>query len=179
MFIGLLTGLVNGSNHTKCVPLSNQKCEIQPTLINLHPNEYSQELDYYSFTVKLDRCIRSCNTLNDLSNKVCVPKKIEDLNLNMLNMITGINESTILTKDTSCECKCRFDGKKCNSYQWWNNNKCRCECKKRHVCEKDLMKRKQSVKCKISTFYLIDSCYYLLLFDKISSKIKNIYYHFT
>ena len=41
IFIGLFTGLVNGSNHTKCIPLSNQKCMIQPTLINLHPNEYS------------------------------------------------------------------------------------------------------------------------------------------
>ena len=28
----------------KDVFLSNQKCEIQPTVINLHPNEYSQEL---------------------------------------------------------------------------------------------------------------------------------------
>ena len=26
-------------------------------------------------------------------------------------MITGINESKIITKDISCECKCRFDGK--------------------------------------------------------------------
>ena len=42
IFIGLLTGLVNGSNHTNCVLLSNQKCKIQPTLINLHPNEYSK-----------------------------------------------------------------------------------------------------------------------------------------
>ena len=39
IFIGLLTGLVNGSNHTKCVSLNNQKCMTQPTLINLHPNE--------------------------------------------------------------------------------------------------------------------------------------------
>ena len=42
LFIGLLTGLVDGS--WKCLSLSNQKCKIQPTLINLHPNEYSQEL---------------------------------------------------------------------------------------------------------------------------------------
>ena len=27
-FIGLLTGLVNGSNHTKYISLSNQKCMI-------------------------------------------------------------------------------------------------------------------------------------------------------
>ena len=38
IFIVLLTGLVNGYNHTKCVLLSNQKCMLQPTLINLHPN---------------------------------------------------------------------------------------------------------------------------------------------
>ena len=37
MFIGLLTNLVNLSDHTKCEPSSNQKFEIRPT--NLHPNE--------------------------------------------------------------------------------------------------------------------------------------------
>ena len=30
-------------------------------------------------------------------------------------MITAKSGSKILTKDISCECKCRFDGKKCNS----------------------------------------------------------------
>ena len=49
--IGLLTGLVNGFNHTKCISLSNQRCMIQPTLIYLHLNYYSQELYYYSFAV--------------------------------------------------------------------------------------------------------------------------------
>ena len=88
--IELLTGLVNGSNHIKCVLVSNQKCMYQPTLINLHPNEYSQEFHYYSFSVKLDRCVGSCITLNDLSNKLCVPNKTEDLNLSMFSMITGI-----------------------------------------------------------------------------------------
>ena len=46
-----------------------------------------------SFAVNLGRCIRICNTLNDLSNKVCVPKKTEDLNLGMFNMIIGIIEN--------------------------------------------------------------------------------------
>ena len=57
------------------------------------------------FPVKLDRCVRSCNTFNDLSNKVCVPNKTEDLNLIVFSMITGINESKTLTKHKSCECK--------------------------------------------------------------------------
>ena len=124
IFVGLLTSAVSASNQTKCVSLSNQKCMTQPTLINLHPNEYSQEFHYYPSAVKLDRCAGSCNTLNDLSNKVCIPNKTDDLNLSVFNMITGINESKTLTKHISCECKCRFDGRKCNSNQWWNNNKC-------------------------------------------------------
>ena len=45
-------------------------------------------------------------------------------------MITGINESKTLTKHISCKCKCKFNGRKSNSDQWCNNNKCRCECKK-------------------------------------------------
>ena len=72
MFIELLTGLVNGSNHTKCILLSSQKCMIQPSLNNLDPNKYSQE---FPFAVKLNRYVGSYNNLNNLSNKVCVPIK--------------------------------------------------------------------------------------------------------
>ena len=64
----------------------------QPTSINLHPNEYSREFPYYPFVVPLNRCVGSCNTLNDLSNKECVRNKTEDLNQSVFNMITGINE---------------------------------------------------------------------------------------
>ena len=39
LFIVLLTSLVNVSSYTKCVSLSNQKCQISPNLINLHPNK--------------------------------------------------------------------------------------------------------------------------------------------
>ena len=83
-----------------------------------------------------DRCVGSCNTLIDLSNKVCILNKTEDLNITVLNMITGINKSKTLTKHISCECKCKLGRKKSNSDQWWNSDKCRCECKKVHVSEK-------------------------------------------
>ena len=92
ILIGFLTDIVSASNHTKCISLSNQKCMAQPTLINLHPDEYSQEFHYYPFAVRLDRCVESSNTLNYLSNKVCVPNKTEDLNLSRFSMITRMNE---------------------------------------------------------------------------------------
>ena len=64
MFIRLFTELVHGSNHTSCISISNQNFRIQPTHINLHPNEYSQELHYYPFAVKLDRCAGSWRNKN-------------------------------------------------------------------------------------------------------------------
>ena len=98
MFIAIWISIVNESGHIKCVSLNNQKCMTQATLINLHPNEYSQEFQYYPFPIKIHRCVESSNTLNDLSTKVCVPSKIEYLNLSAINIITGINESKILAK---------------------------------------------------------------------------------
>ena len=63
----------------------------QPTVITLHHNEFSQEFHYYPFVVKLDRCVGTCNTLNNLSDKVCIQNITEDLNLSVFSMIAGIN----------------------------------------------------------------------------------------
>ena len=61
---------------------------IEPTLINLHPNECSQEFHYYLFAVKLDRCAKSCNTLSNLSNEIYVPNKTGYLNLSVFNALS-------------------------------------------------------------------------------------------
>ena len=153
----------------------------------MHPNEYNQEFYYYPFTVKLEKSIESCNTINDVSNKICIPNKTEDLNLNVFNMITGINESKTLTKHISCECKCKFDGRKCNSNQWWNNNKCQCECKK-HICEKDYIWNHAKCSCKnrkylasiidnsVITYEIIEEETKTILMKKIQSVKQKILY---
>ena len=53
-------------------------------------------------------------------------------------MNTGIKESKILTKHTSCECRCSFKRRKWNSNQRRNkDNWCQCKNKIKHrVCEK-------------------------------------------
>ena len=91
MSIGLLIRIVSVSNHRRCLSLSNQKCKTQPSVINLHLNEFSQKLRYYSFAINLGICVGILNTLNDLPYRVCVPNETEDLNLSIFNMITGIN----------------------------------------------------------------------------------------
>ena len=95
MSMGLLINIVNTSDHTKCMSLSNRMT--QPTLINLHPNEFRccQEFHYYWFIVKLDLFEVA---ILDLSNTVCVPNNMcSKKSLSMFNMIMGISESKILT----------------------------------------------------------------------------------
>ena len=38
-------------------------------------------------------------------------------------MITGINEWKAIAEHIQYKCKCKFDGRKCNSNQNFNNNK--------------------------------------------------------
>ena len=51
LFMGLLASVLSASSHIKYVPLSNQKSTTQPTIIDLHPNEYTQWLCYYPFAL--------------------------------------------------------------------------------------------------------------------------------
>ena len=66
-------------------------------------------------------------------------------------MITGINELKTLTKHISCKCKCRFDRKKRNSNQWWNNDKCRWESIK--TIPTNFNEKK--ITCKMQNFYIL------------------------
>ena len=54
--------------------------------------------------INLDTCGGKCNTLNNLSDRICVPNKTEGLNLKVLKMTTGTNESKSLEKDVPRGC---------------------------------------------------------------------------
>ena len=146
------------------MPSSNEKFTTQRTIINLCSNEYTRGLYYYPFPVKLYKCVGSCNTYNDLSNKVCVPKKTEDLEDFVtedfvFNIIKWINDSKALKKFISCKFQYKFDDRKRNPNQKWNDNKCRCECKKHHPYEKDYSINPATYNCKNSKYLasIIDS----------------------
>ena len=79
----------------------------------------------------------------------------------------------ILTKHISCECKCKFDGKKCNSNQKWNNDKCWCECKKHHICEKDYIGNRAACSCESGKYSVsIDDS--VIACDKIIEETKLV-----
>ena len=181
IFIELLASVVSTSSNTKSVFLNNQKCTTEPTNINLHPNEYTKGLCYYLLAVNLDRFVGSY-TLNDLSNKVCVPNKTEYLNLIEFNMITGKNESKALTKHISRECNCKFDGGKSNSNQMWNSDKCQYECKnpkKHRVCKKGYILNPATRSCgngKYSAIFINDS---VITCDEITEVTNTVKTNFN
>ena len=103
---------------------------VRPSLIDLNP----VELKYYPFMISLYKCTGSCNVL---SPKICVPKETKDISVKAFNMIRNKNEAKTMTKQISCDCKCKFNSTTCNSNQKWNNKTFQCECKNYHKCKKD------------------------------------------
>ena len=97
------------------------------TFFDLNLDECNQGLHYYPLIINLERCNGSYNTIDHPSSGICVPNKIEYVNLSVFNMITRKKELKTLTKHISCECKCKFDGRECNSNRKWNNDTCRYE----------------------------------------------------
>ena len=90
--------MFSGSLATSCIPLNNQPCITRSDLIDLSPGEQNQGFRHYPFMINLDSCNGSCNTLDEPSGRIRAPNKTEDVNSNVFDMITRINESKTLSK---------------------------------------------------------------------------------
>ena len=53
----------------ECMSVVNQKCMSRPKIININANEPI----FYPYTIKVNKCSRSCNIVNDPFAKLCVP----------------------------------------------------------------------------------------------------------
>ena len=91
-------------------------------------------------------------------------------------MITGKTESKILTKDISCNCKCKFDRKKCNSNQNWNN-KCQWVCK--NVYEKGHIWNPATCSCESGKYLanIMDGS--VIMFNEIIEEAETILTNFN
>ena len=77
-----------------------------------------------------------------------------------------------MTEHISCNCKCKFDGRKCKSNQMWNHNKCWRECNnsvKHLVCKKDYVWNPGTCACENNYAYMKS------FIDDSAVKLKKLY----
>ena len=48
-------------NYLECVSMNNQECKIRSKIINVNTNEPM----FYPYSIKINKCKGSCNTVND------------------------------------------------------------------------------------------------------------------
>ena len=119
---------------------------IRSEIINVNTNEPM----FYPYTITINRCKGSCNTINDPYAKFCVPDTIKNINVKVFNLMSRTNVTRHIQWHKTCKCKCRLDASVCNNKQRWNEDKCRCECKElidKEMCDKGFIWNPSNCKC--------------------------------
>ena len=83
---------------------------------------------FYPYSIKINKCKGSCDTINDPYAKICVPDNIKNTNVKVFNLCQELMKQDIEWHKT-CKCKFRLNVSVCDNKQRWNEDKCRCECK--------------------------------------------------
>ena len=112
-------------NSLECVSMNNQVCIIRTEIINLNINKPM----FCSYSIKINKCKGSCNTINDPYAKICFPEEIKNTNVRVFNLMSRTNGTRQIKRHKACKCRCRLDASICNKKQRWNDDRCRCECK--------------------------------------------------
>ena len=118
----------------------------RPEIINLNTNEPL----FYPYSIKINKCKGSCNTVNDPYGKIYAPDNINNTNVKVSNLMSRTNETRHIKLQKTCKCKCRLDARVCNNKQRWNKDKCRCECKElidKGICDKRFIWNPSNCEC--------------------------------
>ena len=128
----------------ECVSKVNQKCVSGPKIIDVNKNEPV----FYPYSIKVNKCSGSCNTIN---NPLCVPGITKNINVKVFNLIARINETRQTVWHETCKCIFRLTSAICNIQQIWNKDKCRCKSKEdltnKLVCDKGYIWNPSTCSC--------------------------------
>ena len=126
--ISILISLFNiiKTKSLECVSVANQKCMLRPKIHDV--NEGIGEALFYPYKVLANKCSGSCNTLDNPMSKICVPKIIKNVNMQVYNFLMRLNETRNVLWHESCKCVCKLSSSVCNNKQIWNDDTCRCDC---------------------------------------------------
>ena len=103
--------------------MNNQECKTRIKIININNNKPV----FYPFSIKVNKCSRSCNNINDPYAKLCTPDVVKNINAKVFNLMVWSNHTKHIKWHEHCKYKCRLDASVCNNKQRWNEVKCTCE----------------------------------------------------
>ena len=78
-------------NPLECVSMNNQERKIRSEIINVNTDEPM----FYPFSIKVNKCIGSCNNINYPYAKLCVPDVVENINVKVFNQMLRTNETKL------------------------------------------------------------------------------------
>ena len=84
----------------------------------------------FPYKIKVDRCIGSCNDVNNPCSRVCVPKIVKNISFKVFDLISQQNELREVSFHKSCKRDCLLNETVCNDKKKWNENNSKCECLK-------------------------------------------------
>ena len=102
-------------NTLECLSVINPECMPRPKILDV--NEGVGEPLFYPYNVFVNKCSRSCNTLDDPMAKLCVPNVVKRVNMKVYNFLMRLNETRKVLWHESCKCVCRLNSSVCNSKQ--------------------------------------------------------------
>ena len=140
-------------NSLECVSIKNQECKTRTKIININTNEPV----FYPFSIKVNKCSRSCNKINDAYAKLCVPSVVKNINVRVFNLMSFSNQTRHIEWHETCKFKCRLDSSVCNNKQKLNEDKCRCECRgklsDKERCDKGFIWNPSNCNCECDKSY--------------------------
>ena len=75
----------------ECVSVVNQKCMSRPKILDV--NEGVGEASFYPYKVLVNKCSGSCNTLDNPMSKICIPKIVKNVNIQVYNFLMRLDET--------------------------------------------------------------------------------------
>ena len=134
-------------NSLEFVSMDNQECKTRPKIIDVKNNE----LVFYPYSIKVNKCSGSCSSINDPYAKFCAPDVIKNINVEVFNLILRINETRHIIWHETCKCICRLTASVCSNKQRGNEDKCRCECREnlieKGICGKRFIWNPSNCRC--------------------------------
>ena len=129
------------------ISMNNQECKARHKITNVN----NDELVFYSYTIKVNKCSGGRSNINDPYAKLCVSDIVKNINVKVVNLMSRINETRQIIWHETCKCKCRLTSAVCNSRQIRGKSKCRCKCKEdlinEMVCDKGYIWNPSSCDC--------------------------------